>query len=137
RRQASGPPRDDAQLRLKGHVELRGVSFGYSPLEEPFIRDFNLSIRPGEHVALVGGSGSGKTTLGRLISGEYEPGEGQVLFDGQPRDAVDPAVLVNSFATVDQEIFLFGGTVRENLTLWDPTVPEASLRAACEDAAIH
>ena len=131
---------DDHQepvVRLKGYVEVRNVTFGYSPLEPPLLDDFSVSIRPGQRVALVGGSGSGKTTITKLISGEYTPWKGEVCFDDITRQEVPRPVLVNSFATVTQEIFLFGGTIRDNLTLWDPTVPKDSLVRAAEDAAIH
>jgi ATP-binding cassette subfamily C protein len=124
-------------VRLKGYVELRGVTFGYNPLEEPLISDFNLTIRPGQRVALVGASGSGKSTLLKLISGELKAWEGQILFDHLERDQIPLDVLVNSFAIVEQDIFLFAGTVRENLTLWDRTVPDRDLVRACEDAMIH
>jgi ATP-binding cassette subfamily C protein len=123
-------------VRLKGYVELRDVTFGYSPLDKPLIEHFNLRIDPGSRVALVGGSGSGKTTISKLISGEYEPWEGEVRLDDIPRQAVPEDVLVNSFATVDQDLNLFSGSVRDNLTLWDDTVPDADLIRACEDAAI-
>ena len=124
-------------VRLKGYVDLSGVTFGYSPLEAPLFEDFSLSVRPGQRIALVGGSGSGKTTITKLISGEYEPWEGAVTFDETRRNQVPRDVLVNSFATVAQDIFLFDGTVRDNLTMWDSTVPERNLIRACEDAAIH
>lgn len=123
--------------RLKGYVDIRNVTFGYSPLEAPLLDDFSVSIRPGQRVALVGRSGSGKTTITKLISGEYTPWKGEVCFDGIPRQEVPRPILVNSFATVAQDIFLFDGTVRDNLTMWDPTVPEQSLVRAAEDAAIH
>ncbi len=124
-------------VRLKGFVTLRDVTFGYSPLEEPLLSKFSLSIEPGQRVALVGGSGSGKTTIAKLISGEYVPWEGDILFDDIPRNEVPRDVLVNTFAYVDQDIFLFGDTVRNNLTLWDSTVPNRNVFQACEDAAIH
>ena len=123
--------------RLKGYVDIRNVTFGYSPLEAPLLDDFSVSIRPGQRVALVGRSGSGKTTITKLISGEYTPWKGEVCFDGIPRQEAPRPILVNSFATVAQDIFLFDGTVRDNLTMWDPTVPEQSLVRAAEDAAIH
>lgn len=131
--------RDDGErvVRLKGFVELNGITFGYSPLEPALLKDFNLSVLPGQRVALVGVSGSGKSTLLNLISGELTPWEGETLFDGVPRDRIATDVMVNSFSIVTQDIFLFGGTVRENLTLWDTTVPDGYLHQACQDAAIH
>ncbi len=128
---------DGWPAKLDGRLEVSHVSYGYSPLEPPLIRDFSLILEPGRRVALVGSSGSGKSTLGRLICGLYIPWSGEVRIDGHRLEDVPPGILANSVAYVDQEIFLFQGSVRDNLTLWDGTVPEASMTLALKDAAIH
>jgi len=123
--------------RLDGEVELIDATFGYSPLGEPFFKGIDIHVAPGNVIALVGGSGSGKSTLARLICGDYPLWGGEILFDAIPRDEIPEKVLTSSFSVVDQEISLFAATVRENLTLWDQTVPSDRLIAACEDAAIR
>jgi ATP-binding cassette subfamily C protein len=123
--------------RLTGQVELRGVTFGYSRVAPPLIQDLSLVLRPGERIALVGGSGSGKSTIARLVCGLYEPWDGEILFDGVPRRALARQLVADSLALVEQEILFFTGSVRDNLTLWDATVPGADLDSACRDAEVH
>ena len=123
--------------KLQGALELRDITFGYSKLEAPLIEHFNLSIRPGQRVALVGGSGSGKSTVARLVLGLHKPWVGQVLLDGVDRNAWQPATIHTSLSSVDQDISMFEGTVRDNLRMWDETVTEFDVVTAARDACIH
>lgn len=125
-----------ATAKLDGTLEFEHVSFSYSPLSEPVIKDLSLTVVPGRRVAVVGGSGSGKSTLGRLLTGLYAPGEGQILLDGRPREEISRTVLAASLAYVDQDISLFEGTVRDNLTLWNDDVSDEAVTAALRDAAV-
>jgi ABC-type bacteriocin/lantibiotic exporter with double-glycine peptidase domain len=127
---------DDEKTFLSGEIRVENISFGYNPLEPPLLEDLSLHIKPGDRVALVGGSGSGKSTLAKLISGELVPWSGEIYFDGISSKELPRNLFVNSFSFISQEILLFSGSVRDNLTLWDSTVPEEDLKQACEDAAI-
>jgi len=123
--------------KLGGRIELKDVQFGYSLLEPPLISDLSIAVNPGSRVALVGASGSGKSTLGRLICGLSKPWSGEILIDGTALTEVPPEILANSIAYVDQDIFLFEGSVRDNLTLWDRTTPDIDLMRALKDGEIQ
>ncbi len=125
------------RAKLAGGVELRGVVFGYDRGAAPLIDGLDLTLFPGKRVALVGGSGSGKSTVLRLLAGLHQPWEGEVRFDGRPRRAIARRLLTDSVAFVDQDIVLFEGTVRENLGLWEPGIPDIDLERAARDAVIH
>ncbi len=133
----AGPQRAfDGQLP-RGRLTLEAVSFGYAPLDPPLVDRLSLDIAPGERIALVGPSGSGKSTLGKLIGGLENPREGRVVLDGRPLFDWPAQALAHRLAYVRQDVVLFAGSVRENLTLWDPTIPEADMIQAAKDAQIH
>lgn len=125
------------KVRLSGRLEMKNISFGYSRLSDPLIGDFSLTLVPGSRVALVGGSGSGKSTLARIACGLFEPWTGEILLDGRPLGSISREEMATSFSFVDQEISLYEGTIRDNLSLWDPSIPTEQLVAACRDACIH
>ena len=123
--------------KLSGRIDLKGLTFGYSPLEPPLIEGFDLHLEPGQWVALVGGSGSGKSTIAKLVSGLYVPWSGSVEFDGIPLGQVPRPLLRGSLSVVDQDIVTFNDTVHDNVTLWDSSIEEFEVMLACRDAGIH
>ena len=123
--------------KLSGSVEMKHVVFGYSPLAEPLIRDFNLNLKPGQSVAIVGSSGCGKSTVSKLISGMYQPWEGEILFDGKPMKKIRKAVFRGSLAVVDQDIVLFEDTLANNIRMWDESIEDFEMILAAKDAQIH
>ena len=131
-------PTFNGRLQLAGQLELRNVTFGFNRSRPALIKDFNLIIKPGQRVAIVGPSGSGKSTLARLVLGVYQPWSGDILFDeGHLRDQIPEEVLRQSISMVDQEIALFSASLRDNITLWNPAIPDEVLFAATRDAQIH
>ena len=132
---------DDDELpdeaKLTGEIELRDVTFGYDHNLPPIISHFSLKIKPGERIALVGPSGCGKSTVLSLVSGLYEPWEGEVLFDGKPRKKIDRMTFVNSVSVVNQDVTLFEGTIADNVKMWDESIEDFAMVLACNDAQIH
>ena len=135
--QAADEGEDAEYDKLSGNVEMRNVTFGYSRLGEPLIRDFNLTLRPGSRVAFVGTSGCGKSTLSKLISGLYQPWSGEILFDGKPMTKIDRSVFTGSLAVVDQDIILFEDTIANNIKMWDSSIEDFEMIMAARDAQLH
>ncbi len=131
------PGAGESTRRLHGHVELQNLTFSYNPLDKPLLTGFDLTVGPGQQVVLVGGSGSGKSTVSRLISGLYTPWEGVIRIDGQRIEDIPRGALAASVSFVDQDVFLFEGTVRDNVALWDPSIPDEAVVEALEDAALY
>lgn len=128
---------DDACEKLRGGVELKNVTFGYSPLGTPLIEDFSVTIKPGGSVAFVGTSGCGKSTLSKLITGLYQPWTGEVLFDGVNAADIPHEVRTGSVSVIDQDIVLFNDTVANNIRLWDESIEDYEVVLAARDAGIH
>ena len=124
-------------VKLRGEVELRHVTFGYSRLGEPTVTDFSMHLKPGSRVAVVGASGCGKSTVSKLITGLYQPWEGEILFDGRPAASIPRSVFTGSVAMVDQEIVLFEDTIANNIRMWDESIEDFEVILAARDAQIH
>ena len=123
--------------KLSGSLELKNVTFGYSRLGEPLVKNFSLKLKTGGRVAFVGTSGCGKSTLSKLISGLYQPWSGEILFDGKPIKDIDRNVFTGSLAVVDQDIILFEDTIANNIKMWDNTIEDYEMIMAARDAQIH
>lgn len=123
--------------KLSGNIELKNITFGYSRLAEPLIKDFSLTMKTGDRIALVGASGCGKSTISKLISGMYQPWSGEILFDGKQRSAYPHDVVVGSIAVVDQDIILFEDSIENNIKMWDDTILDFEVILAARDAQIH
>lgn len=123
--------------KLTGKVEIKNLTFGYSKLDEPLIKDFNLELKPGSRVAFVGSSGCGKSTIAKLISGLYQPWKGEILFDGKKMSEIDRSVFTGSLAVVDQDIILFEDTIANNIRMWDTSIEDFEMIMAARDARLH
>jgi ABC-type bacteriocin/lantibiotic exporter with double-glycine peptidase domain len=123
--------------KFAGGMQVEKVCFGYSPVTSPQLVDVSLSIAPGARIGIVGGSGSGKSTLGRLLVALASPQDGEIRLDDIPLDKIDNTALRATVGYVDQTTALISGTVRENLTMWDSSIPEERMVAAAKDAAVH
>ena len=130
---------DDSHVfeKLSGNISIKDLSFGYSKLDPPFIRNFNLELTQGKRVAIVGGSGCGKSTISKLLSGLYKPWSGQILFDGKPISEIDRSSFTGSVAVVDQDIILFEDTIENNIKMWDESIENFEMILAARDARIH
>lgn len=123
--------------KLRGRLELRDITFGYSRLAPPLIRDFSLTLPPGGTVALVGSSGCGKSTLAKLMSGLYQPWGGEIHYDGKLRSEIPRMVFTGSLAVVDQDVILFEDSITENIRIWDKSIEDFEIIMAARDAQIH
>jgi len=128
---------NEVYSKLTGAMEIKNLTFGYSKLGNPLIKDFNLTLKPGSRVAFVGTSGCGKSTLSKLISGLYQPWSGEILFDGKPMTQIDKSVFRGSLAVVDQDVILFEDTIANNIKMWDSSIEDFEMILAARDAHLH
>lgn len=123
--------------KLRGKIEVKGLTFGYSRLKPPVVNGIDVSIDIGGSVAIVGASGCGKSSVAKLLAGLYKPWSGEILYDGKPISAVPRNVFTSSVAVVDQDITLFEGSIAENIKMWDKTIEDFEMMLSAKDAGIH
>ena len=123
--------------KIRGNLVLKNVTFGYSRLDNPVLVDFNLEIKQGQKVAIVGSTGSGKSTLSKLVSGLYSPWSGDIIFNGKKIEEIDHEIFTSSIAVVDQDITLYEDTISNNIKMWDESIEDYEVIMACNDAQIH
>ncbi|UJS05379.1 peptidase domain-containing ABC transporter [Cylindrospermopsis raciborskii] len=120
---------------LRGDIIFDKVTFRYHPESETnILENLSFEIKAGQTVALVGRSGSGKTTISKLVLGLYPPTDGKILIDGHDINSISLPSLRQRVGVVDQDTFLFGGTIRENLTLAQPSATQAEIIEASQIA---
>lgn len=125
------------ERKLKGSVELENITFGYGNLSAPLLENFNMSLKPGSWVAIIGGSGSGKSTVAKLVTGLYKPWSGKITFDGKTKDEIDPYKFHSSVAIVDQEKVMFHDTIKNNIKMWDDSIEDFAVMMTAKDSDIH
>lgn len=123
-----------AATPTRGEVRLEGVAFAYTPHGRTVLHDIDLTVSAGEHVAIVGRTGSGKTTLGNLVAGIISPTAGRVVLDGNDLSTMSRAWITTEVAKVNQQPYLFDGSVGDNITMWDPAIPAADVTGALQQA---
>ncbi len=117
---------------IEGSVNIRELTFGYSILEPPLIKGINLKVKDGQKIAIIGKTGCGKSTLVKLMAGLFQPWSGEIRISGVPIEQMTAEQRAKTLAYVDQDIFLFEGSLRENLTLWDKSIPDSDLLDAMQ-----
>jgi len=127
----------DSYDKLKGNIEVKNITFGYSRLGEPVVEDFSMSLDTGKRIAIVGGSGCGKSTIAKLLAGLYKPWSGEILYDGKKLEDIDHNIFTGSVAVVDQDITLFEGTISDNIKMWDDSIEDFEMIMAARDAKIY
>lgn len=131
---------DDAaeqEKSLDGDIVCRDVSYSFGPLDEPFVRGFNLTIKKGGCVAITGGSGGGKSTIAKILAGLYCETGGVVTFGEAGRKELSHYYFYSKTAVVSQSVRLFEGSVLDNITMWDDSIPYDDVVAAAKAACIH
>ena len=124
--------------KVEGEIRFENVSFRYAAGQDrPTLANLSFDLKPGEKVAVVGRSGSGKTTLAKLILGLYPPSEGRVFIDGHDLRNLSRRNLRRRIGVVPQDVFLFSGTIRDNIALGDPDTPFERVVAAARIAGAH